>query len=103
MGIDSPTYLDGVLNTCQPYISAKITLLTVREIIDAYFGFNHAASNQRHQIIDTLESQLINISMKGDFSISDIIYLLKHCSEAQIGSQQLIKSLQMSATKFINE
>lgn len=101
--IQNPTYFDGILETCQPYISAKLPVLTAQELIDFYFGFNHPNTFKRASIIDQLEARLISLQSISSLTPSEQIQLIFECSKSQSGSKPLITSLHSSLNKFLSK
>ena len=55
------TIIQAVLETVEPYISSKLSVMNFKEMSDAFVGFSHPHASERLAILDTLESQLIEL------------------------------------------
>ena len=88
--IDYPTFMQGVLETCEPYMSAKLSTLSSDELRKTYVVFSHPHCSSRLSIVDSTEAQLIKLVSSNRLSFPEQITLLKDLTMNQIGSDQLM-------------
>lgn len=78
--VNHVTYVESTLETIEPYIVDELPILLVKDLTNAYIGFTHTNVSQRLEILDLIETKLINITLDKKISVTDSIDLLYEMS-----------------------
>lgn len=82
---------EGVYDLIEPYILNKIQSLTEKDLVMAIYGFYNPELTKRYNILDVLESTVIN--QASTLSKDTIEVLLNFYREQRTGSRILIETL----------
>lgn len=85
--------MESTLETIEPYIVDELPILNVTDLTNAYIGFTHSDAGQRFEILDLIETKLVNLTFDKKISLEESIEILFEMSQKQIGSKVLIENL----------
>ena len=89
------------METAEPYINEKVSLLNLCESTYIYLNFSNPRVGTHFNLLDTLETKLIN-SVE-DMNLEESASVLDKLSEKQIGGNILISRLSRKVQDHVEE